>query len=87
VRHVGLHGADGVGREVLTPQAVGDALGRDDLPARQEQHGEDSALPATAEVHLDVALARAEPAQDADPEPAASRHPTSGNDGKGRFPR
>jgi hypothetical protein len=74
---VGLDGTARVGGQLVPPEAVGDALRRNDVASGEDQDGEDSPLTATAEVHLHVAVAGVEPAEDPDPKPASSRHPAS----------
>lgn len=77
MRHVRLDRAADVAGKVGAPQTVGDPLGGHELPAGEDQHGEDGTLTAAAEVDLGIAVAGVEPAEDPDPEPVAACHLTS----------
>jgi hypothetical protein len=75
VGDVGLQGAAGVGRRVPAPDGLDEAVGGHDLAAGEQQHGQDGALPWTAQVEGLPGARRRELTQEVDPQFGRADHP------------
>ena len=74
VADVGLQDAGGVRGGAGVPEAVDDPVGRDDLPAGQDEDGEHRALASPAQRELDAVQRRADLAEDVQPQVVGVAH-------------